>query len=369
MKAAVLKSPKNLELMDLPDPSCPPGGALIRVEACAVCGTDIKMLDQGHRDLQYPRILGHEVVGRIEEIDLKSRAGSSPRLKAGELVCVWPGIACGCCPACLRGADNRCRDMKIIGFNIDGGFAQYLALPAQSLSESSGNSTALNPLPEGADPALFTLTEPLACCINGQVQARVREGDTVLIWGGGPIGALHALLAEMNGAEKILLAERLPGRIEEIRRHTSAQVIDLSPGNRDEEGQDPDLFSEAERTILSETDGMGVDVILTATPEVKISQRQMGLLAPGGRICIFSGPRLGEYEETIDLRLMHYLEQTITGAYGCSSRHNRMASRLLESGQVEADWIITKRADLERIGEAFEHSSRRAGLKSVVCAV
>lgn len=369
MKAAVLQSPKNLALMDLPDPRCPPGGALIRVKACAVCGTDIKMLDQGHRDLCYPRVLGHEVVGRIEEIDPKARANSSPSFKPGELVQVWPGIACGCCSACLRGADNRCRDMKIIGFNIDGGFAQYLALPAQSLSESSGNSTALYPLPEGVDPALFTLAEPLACCINGQEQARVREGDTVLIWGGGPIGALHALLAEKRGAEKILLAERLPGRIEEIRRHTSAQVIDLFSGNRDEVGQYQDLFSEEERTVLSETDGRGVDAILTATPEVKISQRQMRLLAPGGRICIFSGPRPGEYEEMIDLRSMHYLEQTITGSYGCSSRQNRMAARLLESGQIKADWIITKRADLDRIGEAFEHSSRREGLKSVVCAV
>lgn len=361
MKAAVLKSPRNLVLMDLPKPICPPGGALIRVEACAVCGTDIKMLEQGHRDLQYPRILGHEVVGRIEEIDAKAKAGSAPALQAKERVQVWPGIACGCCRACLRGADNRCQNMKIIGFNCDGGFAGYLALPAQSLSRS------INPLHEGSDPALFTLTEPLACCINGQEQARVREGDSVLIWGGGPIGALHALLAELNGAEKILVAERLPVRMEEIRRHTSAQVIDLSATNRDADCRD--LFKEAESTIMSETDGRGVDVILTATPEVKISQRQMRLLAPGGRICIFSGPGPGEYQETLDLRSMHYLEQTVTGSYGCSSRHNRTAARLLESGRIKADWIITKRTDLSRIREAFDHSSRREGLKSVVCSI
>lgn len=361
MKAAVLKGPMNLVLMDLPDPICPPAGALIRVEACAVCGTDIKMLDQGHRDLRYPRILGHEVVGRIEEIDPNAKNGRSPSFKAGDLVQVWPGIACGCCPACLQGADNRCQDIKIIGFNIDGGFAEYLPLPWQGLSRS------LNPLPEGVDPALFTLTEPLACCINGQEQARVKEGDTVLIWGGGPIGALHALLAELRGAGEILLAERLPGRIRQISRHTSAQVVDLSVGDL-VEGEDQDPVDEAERMVLDRTGGRGADVILTATPEVKIS-RQMRLLAPGGRICIFSGPRPGEYEEMIDLRSMHYLEQTITGAYGCSSRQNRMAARLLESGKIRADWIITKKADLDRIGEAFEHTSRRAGLKSVVCAV
>ncbi|HPW73619.1 MAG TPA: alcohol dehydrogenase catalytic domain-containing protein [Methanothrix sp.] len=359
MRAAVLKSPKNLMLLDLPEPSSPPGGALIRVEACAVCGTDIKMLDQGHRDLQYPRILGHEVVGRIEEIDPEAKAGCPSELKAGELVQLWPGIACGCCPACLQGADNRCQKMRIIGFSCDGGFAERLALPRQSLSCS------INPLPEGADPVLFTLTEPLACCVNGQEQARLSEGESVLIWGGGPIGALHALLAELKGAEKILVAERLPGRIGEIRRNTSAQVIDLSPDDRDGDGRD--LFREAERTILSETDGRGVDAILTATPEIKINQWQMSLLAPGGRICIFSGPRPGDDVKMLDLRSMHYLEQTITGSYGCSSRHNRLAARLLLSGQIKADWIITKRTDLPRIEEAFAHSSRRAGFKSVVC--
>lgn len=104
--------------------------ALIRVEACAVCGTDIKMLDQGHRDLCYPRILGHEVVGRIEEIDRKVQADGR-QLRAGELVQVWPGIACGHCHACFRGADNRCRDMKIIGFNIDGGLPSTWPCPCQ----------------------------------------------------------------------------------------------------------------------------------------------------------------------------------------------------------------------------------------------
>ncbi len=96
---------------------------------------------------------------------------------------------------------------------------------------------------------------------------------------------------------------------------------------------------------------------------------QLRLLAPGGRICIFSGPRPGNYEEQIDLRSMHYHESMIVGAYGCSSRQNRQAVELLTAGKIKADWIVTKRTTLSSIEEAFSHSSQRAGLKSVVCGV
>ena len=110
-----------------------------------------------------------------------------------------------------------------------------------------------------------------------------------------------------------------------------------------------------------------MDVILTATPEVRVDSDLLKLLSPGGRVCIFSGPAPGNYEEQIDLRSIHYHELTITGAYGCSSRQNRQAVELLTSGMIKADWIVTKRTSLAGIEDAFSHSSQRTGLKSVVC--
>ena len=341
MKAAVLKAPGVMDLDDLPDPLCPEGGALLEIKACAVCGTDVKMREQGHRDLDFPRVLGPEMVGRIVEIDANSRLAES------ELVQVWPGIACEKCRSCLCGADNRCQSIKIMGFNCDGGFAELLALPEQNLSGG------VNLLPGNVDPALVALAEPLACCINGQEQASVCQGDRVLILGGGPIGALHALLAELHGAEKVIVAERLPGRIRLLERHTSASVVNPA--------------EESGKTVLAAEIGRaGVDVILTATPEVRVDNDLLNLLSPGGRVCIFSGTAPGNYEERIDLRSIHYHELTITGAYGCSSRQNRQAVELLNSGKIKADWIVTKRASLARIEEAFSHSSQRTGLKSVV---
>ncbi len=339
MKAAVLKAPGVLRLEDLPDPECPKGGALIGITACAVCGTDVKMLQNGHRDLVYPRVLGHEIVGRILEID--RNCGIAP----GDMVQVWPGIACGGCGQCLQGTDNRCEQMGILGFNRDGGFAQLLAIPWQSVPRG------INAVPGSIDPGLMTLAEPLACCINGQEKAGVSSGDAVLILGGGPIGCLHALLAEHHQAESIV-AERLESRIRKIERHTSARILDAS--------------EPLENTVLEETGGKGADVILTATPEIRVDGALLRMLAPGGRACIFSGPKAGDCETTIDIRHVHYREIAVVGAYGCTSRQNVAAAELLASGAVNADWIITKRTPLERIHDAFSHSSERRGLKSVV---
>jgi L-iditol 2-dehydrogenase len=344
MKAAVLKAPGILELEDLPDPECPKGGALIEVKACSVCGTDVKMLRKGHKDLVYPRILGHEIVGKIAEICQECD------FIEGDLVQVWPGIACGMCRPCLRGNDNQCESMKILGFNRDGGFAELVTLPKESISRG------MNLIDRRASELdIISLAEPLACCLNGQELTAVSEGDVVLIIGGGPIGCLHAALAELRGAEKIIVAEKLENRIGKIKRHTACRVLDVSMS--------------LQEAVFEETCGKGVDVILMATPEVGIDNSLLKLLAPGGRICIFSGPRSGDYEKTIDIRSLHYRELTIVGAYGCSSRQNKQAVRLLASGALDVDWIITKMSTLENIWEALDHSSERRGLKAVVNGV
>ena len=254
------------------------------------------------------------------------------------------------CRPCLRENDNQCESMKILGFNRDGGFADLVALPKESISRG------MNLIDRRIHELdVISLAEPLACCLNGQELTAVCEGDVVLIIGGGPIGCLHAVLADLRGAEKIIVAEKLENRIGKIKRHTACRVLDA--------------FLPLQEAIFEETHGKGVDVILMATPEVEIDNSLLKLLAPGGRICIFSGPRSGDYEKTIDVRSMHYRELTLVGAYGCSSRQNKQAVQLLASGALDVNWIITKRTTLENIGEALDHSSERRGLKAVIDGV
>lgn len=343
MKAALMTGPGSLSLGNVPEPEMPPGGAVLELKACAICGTDAKMLENGHRDLEYPRILGHEMVGRIVTLDRKVRS-----FREGDLVQVWPGIACGGCRPCQKGYDNQCHSMGILGFNRDGGFAQKMAVPAESF-----HSGGLVMLPEEVDPALVALTEPLACCLNGQELASVGKGDTVLIFGAGPIGCLHAIAARSRGAGKVLITEHLESRRKLLPTHLVDRIID--PTSEDIAG-----------TVARETSGEGVDVILMSTPEVRVDNWILKLMAPHGRISVFSGPKKGNYEVPFDMRTLHYREISLVGAYGCSSRHNREAVQMLISGQIEASWLISERVSLDDIGLAFEHVNDRIGMKSVI---
>jgi L-iditol 2-dehydrogenase len=342
MRAAVMRAPGELVLEDVPDPLCPPEGALVKVEACSVCGTDVKMLELGHKDLKYPRILGHEIVGRIVELSTDVSG-----LAVGDRVQVWPGISCGHCRPCHRGNDNQCESQGILGFNVDGGFSEHVALPPGNVKHGG-----MNRVGENDDPALLSLSEPLACCLNGQTLTRVSEGDRVLILGGGPVGAIHSVLARQRGAEKVMVSEKMSNRIALLSRRVD-RVIDHTA-------------EDLAKAVLDETEGEGVDVILPATPEVRVDEYLMRLLASNGRLCVFSGPRKGEYEATINVRSMHYREQTVVGSYGCSSEHDREAVDLIRSGKVDLSWIVTHRCDLEHVHSAIDHTSMRRGMKSVI---
>ena len=158
MKAALLKSPGQLVITQVPAPEPPAKGLLVKMEACSICATDIKMFRHGQRDLIYPRILGHEIAGVV----IETGAGDTP-FSSGDRVQIAPGISCNRCPACQRGAPNQCDHIGIFGFTHHGGFAQYLAVPAESVA-----CGAVNLIPPGLSFVEATFAEPLACCLNGQ---------------------------------------------------------------------------------------------------------------------------------------------------------------------------------------------------------
>jgi len=341
MRAAVMHGPGVLSLEDVQDPRLPEKGLVVDLVACAVCGTDVKMLDAGHIDLVYPRILGHEMVGRISASDCMEHS-------VGDLVQIWPGIACGECRPCLKGIDNQCRSQGIFGFNRDGGFAQKMAVPRESV-----RSKGVVKLPEGIDAAEVSLAEPLACCINGQELARVGPGDNVLIFGGGPIGCLHAALAKANGASKVIMTEHLKNRREMLPRTLVDRVIDPASEN-------------IQDAVVSETEGNGADVVLMSTPEVRVDNWILKLMAPQGRISVFSGPKKGNYEVPFDIRSLHYKEICLVGAYGNSSRQDRMAVEMILDRSVDVRWLITSRVALNGLPKALDEAKERIGMKTVI---
>jgi L-iditol 2-dehydrogenase len=339
MKAAVLEKPGKLAIRELPDPSCPPGGVVVKVLAANVCSTDLHMWEKGHPALRYPRTLGHEIAGVVAEVSNEER-----RYKVGDKVQVYPGIGCGTCEYCRRGRENLCPSIRILGFTLDGGFAQYLALPGEAVEKGG-----LNRLDYPLSMTEAAMAEPLACCLNALEKVALKEGEIVLILGAGPIGCLFAMVAKHQGSGKVILLEKDSARISQARLGLE---VDLLDANKVE-------------AVMELTGGLGADVVVTCFREAALEYPLLDLAAPGGRVLMFSGISQDRGVVPTDLNAVHYRELALIGAYGCTSVQCQRALGLMAEG-LEVNWLISQRVDLNGLEESFSALSSREVMKICV---
>ncbi len=289
---------------------------LVRVEVTGLCRTDLKIIRHGHRDLVLPRIPGEEVVGKII-----AKGSGAAGFDMDDRVYIYPGVWCGRCPACARGAENLCRSMQIMGFHRDGGFAGEVIAPVQSLIS----------VPDQLSPDTAVLAEPLSCCLNALELGRVQPGDRVGIWGAGPAGLLLARAARAMGA--------LASNIEpHKRRRTFANGI-------------------------SSCTDRSFDVCIAAVGSPQAYQEALTRMAPRGRLVVFSGLLAHDDGITIGFNRLHYHEQTLVGDYGCSFRHGVLALAWLDDGNVPVDDMISHRLPLEDLEEALRLVESRESIK------
>ena len=345
MKAAILKEPGAFFVEDIIEPECPQGGLLVKVKSSAICSADVNIVLNGHKALTYPRIPGHEISGIISESLTES-------FKKGERIQIAPGITCGKCRWCLAGIKNHCENIKILGFSMDGGFSEYIVIPKEGIQ-----SSIINPLPENISFQEAALAEPLACCINGQRIIGVKPKDNVLIIGAGPIGCLHALLARFNGAQKVIIADFLKERLKMADNTGADCLIDLSSDG-------PEVLK---RKVIKEAGKNGVDAVIIACSSEISSYNLMDILAPRGRICLFSSfKKEQKLPDRQVLNMLHYKEATIAGAYGCTSEQNSIAVSLIASKKIKVNWLITHQITLEEINSGIEMTKNLIGLKTII---
>jgi L-iditol 2-dehydrogenase len=211
----------------------------------------------------------------------------------------------------------------------------------------------VNRIPEHVSFEQASLTEPLACVLNGQELARVGEGDAVVVLGAGPIGCLHVRLARSRGASTVAIIDVNEGRLELAARAEPDASID---GSKD----DP---IDAVRKL---TDGRGADVVITATGVGRAQEQALEMAALRGRISLFGGLPKDDSTIRFDSNLVHYRELSLHGAYGSAPRHNREALRLIAGGEVRVDDLITHRVPLADVGRAIDTVISGTGLKVVV---
>lgn len=343
MKVARLYAPGDLRIEDAPVPEAGPGDLVIRVRTCSTCGTDAKIFRFGHHHISLPRVLGHEVAGEVTEVGPGVEDWS-----VGDRVQVIAAIPCGVCHFCRRGQHTVCEELESIGYQYDGGFAEFMRVPRKVLDVDG-----VNRVPEHVPFEQASLTEPLACVLNGQELAQVGEGDAVVVLGAGPIGCLHVRLARARGARLVVIADVNQARLDLAARAEPDAAIDST--------KDDPIDA-----IRKMTDGRGADVVITATGAGQAQEQALEMTAPRGRISLFGGLPKDDSTIRFDSNLVHYGELSVFGAYGSAPRHNREALSLIADGRVRVDDLITHRMPLADVDRAIETVISGDGLKVVI---
>jgi L-iditol 2-dehydrogenase len=343
VKVARLYAPGDLRVEDALDPEAGSGELVVRVRSCSTCGTDAKIFHHGHHHISLPRVLGHEIAGEVVEV-----GAGVEGFAAGDRVQVIAAIPCGECFYCRRGRETVCENLESIGYQYDGGFAEFMRVPGKVLDREG-----VNRVPEHVPFEAASLTEPLACVLNGQEIADVGDGDVVVVLGGGPIGCLHVRLARARGASSIILAD-----VNERRLELSARAEpDVAINSSKEDAVD---------AVRKATDGRGADVVITATGAGAAQEQALEMAAARGRISLFGGLPRDNSVIRFDSNLVHYRELIVVGAYGSAPRHNRAALELIASGAVQVQDLITHRLPLDRVRDAIDIVTSGEGLKVVV---
>jgi L-iditol 2-dehydrogenase len=286
--------------------------------------------------------MGHEIAGEVVET-VEDVSGWKP----GDRVQVIAAIPDGTCEECRRGRMTVCPNQESMGYHYDGGFAEYMIVPAKVLAVDG-----LNRIPDGLGFDEASVAEPLACVLNGQELARIGEGDDVVIMGAGPIGCLHVRLARARGAARVFLADINPDRLamsaERVRPDAAIHGTDLVD------------------QVLKLTDGRGADAIVTAAASGAAQEQALQMAARQGRISFFGGLPKDNPVIACDSNLVHYRELTIVGANGSSPRHNARALELIASGAVPVKDLITHRLPLADVLEGIDIVARGTAIKVTI---
>lgn len=343
MKALRFYGVKDVRLDEVPVPSIGADEVLVRVAACAICGTDLRTLRYGHTRIKEPRIIGHEFSGIIVEV------GSGVKdFRVGERVMVVPGIACGSCYYCRHGWENLCQHRKIIGFDLDGGFAEYVRIPAEAVEQ--GN---IKKLPEDFSLEAGCLIEPFTAVYNAQELVHIKLGDTVGVIGAGPVGIMHFLQAKARGAGLVGIIEVLDERLQKAK------------------GFGPDFVVNSRNTdvmayIKELTNGLGLDVVIVACSSAEAQRQALELVRPGGKVSFFAGLPHSMNANPINTNLIHYKQLYVLGANGSGANQYDATINFLARSTLPLASLITYEVSLEDALEGFGKAEKATELKIVI---
>ena len=322
MRAAFYQGARTFTTGEVVPPSPGPDEALLRVRRVGICGTDLHIF-QGHLDHRVPKggIIGHETFGEI--IEAPHACGFAP----GDRVVVEPVVFCGACRACAMGASYLCYRLKVLGVDLNGGMQERWAV----------KTTRLLKVPDSISDDHAALLEPLAVAVHDVARAGVKRDDAVLVFGGGPIGALIALVARHRGA-RVAVVEVNPFRLEILKGFGLERV-----------GPDTDVVAWADRW----TDGTGVDVAFEVTGNPAAARTVADVVRVWGTISIVA---IHAEPVPVNLYQMFARELAMHGSRLYARADWEEAIRLVAGGAVPVGPLVSRRIPLEALQRGMEEA-------------
>ncbi len=326
MKAVVIEKPGSMAVSRIEDPKPAAGEAVIKVEACGICGTDIHVLHGEFAPTRYPIVPGHEFCGEVVAV-----AKDVQNVKVGDFVAVDPSLFCGHCRQCRAGRFNLCENWNAIGVgSANGASAELVAVP-------SANAFAL---PSEMPRHWGALVEPLSCAVHGLDQVDLRVADNYLIYGAGTMGLLLAQLAKDSGASQLDMVERNPKR-HDLAKRLAADRIAVSADELDRP--------------------KGWDVVIDATGVVPAIEDGLKRVARGGTFLMF-GVANADATATFNPFKVYNDEIKIIGSMAVLHSFER-ALTLLAKGVIDSEAMITNRFKLDEYSKAIDTFLAGTGLK------
>jgi len=328
MKAVALTGIRQMEVMDVPEPSIKrDSDVLLKVEMVGVCGSDMHFYETGRigsEVVEYPFIVGHECAATVEAI---GRAVT--RVKVRDRVAVEPAIACHNCDQCKQGRENTCRNIKFLGCpgQVEGCLCEYIVMPEDCCF----------PVGDRLTLAQAVLCEPLAIAVYAVKQARLRERADIAILGAGPIGLSCLITAKAENAQTCYVTEKVKARVEVAGNNGATWV-----GNPNEQ----DIVRE-----ILKRQSAGMDVVFECAGQQETLDQGVELLKPGGKLMLIGIPRIERISFVIEK--MRRREITLVNV----RRQNKCAQScidLIASGKINVDFMATHRFKLQQAQEAFD---------------
>jgi 6-hydroxycyclohex-1-ene-1-carbonyl-CoA dehydrogenase len=338
MKAALFREAgKPLTVEEIPTPQPGAGEALVRVAGCGMCHTDLHYLDHGVKPFKTPPlVLGHEIAGTVAEVGAEVTGR-----RAGDRVLIPSVYGCGRCGFCRRGRENLCADMVMLGNHIDGGYAEFVVVPASELIPVPASL----PL-ERASVIADALSTPFHAVRN---RARVRVGESVVVVGCGGVG-LNVVQCAVAAGGRVIAVDLNEARLDVARTLGAFAVVN------------PGAVQRVDKQVRELTDG-GAEVVFEAIGDPRTMELGFSLLRKGGRMCV-----IGYSQQPVTLsaaRLMYY-ELEVMGSLGCGAGEYPDILELVAAGRLTLDPIVSGTIPLADINAGLDRLRRGEGVRWVV---